>query len=153
MRDREVGSGYEPPSPQRVLEASADQLRAMLQSCIAEHQRLKMETAHHKLQNNLLSLQADEDSKRAAVEHDMVRREVDALRMAEHTRQARRELSTVSETTHAKYLQMKTWYEAAMEENETLHRRVKVAKKLIQQKEEETISLTEEREMLLTRMS
>ncbi|KAI9151605.1 hypothetical protein HJFPF1_08812 [Paramyrothecium foliicola] len=152
MRDREVGSGYEPPSPQRVLEASADQLRAMLQSCIAEHQRLKMETAHHKLQNNLLSLQADEDSKRAAVEHDMVRREVDALRMAEHSRQARRELSTASDTHHAKYLQMKTWYEAAMEENEMLHRKMKVAKKLIQQKEEETISLSEERDMLLTRI-
>jgi acetyl-CoA acyltransferase 1 len=152
MRDREIGSGYEPPSPQQVLDASADQLRAMLQTCIGEHQRLKMETAHYKLQNNLLGLQADEDSKRAAVEHEMIRREVDALRTAEHSRQAKRELSTASETNQAKYLQMRTYYEAAVEENEMLNRRFKVAKKLIKQKEEENLSLQEEKDMLLTRI-
>lgn len=152
IREREIATDYVLPTSQHVLDASTEELRAMLQTSVAEHQKLKTETAHHRLQYNLLSLQAEEDSKRAAVEHDMVRREVDALRMAEHTRQARRELSISSESTQAKYLQMKTWYEEAMEENETLHRRLKVAKKVIQQKEEETISLTEERDMLLTRI-
>lgn len=152
LREREHASDYVPPAPHQVLEASSDELRVMLQTCIAEHQKLKMETAHHKLQYNLLSLQADEDSKRAAVEHDMIRREVDALRMAEHTRQVRRELSTASDSTQIKYLQMKSLYEAAVEEADTLHRRVKVAKKVIQQKEEETITLIEERDMLLTRI-
>ncbi|KAL7938759.1 hypothetical protein V8C35DRAFT_289111 [Trichoderma chlorosporum] len=152
MRERDNESDYTPPAPHRVLEASADELRAMLQTCIAENQKLKMEAAHHKLQYNLLSLQADEESKRAAVEHDMVRREVDALRMAEHSRQAKRELSTVSESIQNKYLQMKMWYESAMEENEALSRRVKLAKKVIQQKEEETMTLVEEREMLLNRI-
>ncbi|KAF3068112.1 3-ketoacyl-CoA thiolase 2, peroxisomal [Trichoderma lentiforme] len=152
MRERDIESDYTPPAPHRVLEASAEELRAMLQTCIAENQKLKMEAAHHKLQYNLLSLQADEESKRAAVEHDMVRREVDALRMAEHSRQAKRELSTVSESIQNKYLQMKMWYESAMEENEALSRRVKLAKKVIQQKEEETMTLAEEREMLLNRI-
>ncbi|KAL7951572.1 hypothetical protein V8C42DRAFT_11082 [Trichoderma barbatum] len=152
MRERDIESDYTPPAPHRVLEASADELRAMLQTCIAENQKLKMEAAHHKLQYNLLSLQADEESKRAAVEHDMVRREVDALRMAEHSRQAKRELSTVSESIQNKYLQMKMWYESAVEENEALSRRVKLAKKVIQQKEEETMTLAEEREMLLNRI-
>ena len=82
LRDRERPSDYVPPAPHQVLDASADELRVMLQACIAENQKLKMETAHHKLQYNLLSLQADEDSKRAALQHDMVRREADALRMA-----------------------------------------------------------------------
>ncbi|POR39433.1 Uncharacterized protein TPAR_00376 [Tolypocladium paradoxum] len=152
IREREVGTDYVLPTPNQILDASTEDLRAMLQTSVAEHQKLKMETAHHRLQYNLLSMQAEEDAKRAAVEHDMVRREVDALRVAEHTRHARRELSISSESTQAKYLQMKTWYEEAMEENETLHRRLKVAKKVIQQKEEETISLTEERDMLLTRI-
>lgn len=152
LRDREIPAGYVPPAPHQVLEATADELRIMIQACIAEQQKLKMETAHHKLQYNLLSLQADEDSKRAAVEHEMIRREVDALRVAEHTRQARRELSASSESTHAKYLQMKMWYEAAAEEVEMLRRRMKAAKKVIQQKEEETMSLTEERDLLLTRI-
>lgn len=152
IREREIGTDYDPPSPHQVLEAPADELRSMLQTCITEQQKLKMETAHHKLQYNLLSLQTEDDAKRAAVEHEMIRREVDALRTAEHTRQARRELSTASDSTQAKYLQMKMWYEAAMEENETLHRRLKVAKKVIQQKEEETICLTEERDLLLNRI-
>ncbi|KAK3175736.1 hypothetical protein K4F52_010035 [Lecanicillium sp. MT-2017a] len=140
------------PDADQVRDASADQLRGMLQSCIAEHQKLKMETAHHKLQYNLLTLQADEESKRAAVEHDMIRREVDALRTAEHSRQAKRDLGSASDAMQTKYLQMKSWYEAAMDENETLHRRLRVAKKVIQQKEEETVSLAEEREMLLNRI-
>lgn len=124
----------------------------MLHTCIAENQKLKMETAHHKLQFNLLSLQADEESKRAAVEHDMVRREVDALRMAEHSRQAKREFGSPSDAMTSKYLQLRASYEAAVEENDNLHRRMRVAKKVIQQKEEETLGLTEEREMLLNRI-
>lgn len=152
IRDRAIASDYAPPAPQQVLEASADELRIMLQTCIGENQKLKMETAHHKLQFNLLSLQADDDQKRAIVEHDMVRREVDALRTAEHTRQARRELSAASDATHAKYLHMKSCYEEALDEMQSLQQRVKVAKKVIQQKEEVTIGLTEERNMLLTRI-
>ncbi|KAL7802278.1 hypothetical protein V8C44DRAFT_353450 [Trichoderma aethiopicum] len=152
LRERELESDFTPPAPHQALEASADELRAMLQACIAENQKLKMEAAHHKLQYNLLSLQADEESKRAAVEHDMVRREVDALRMAEHSRQAKRELSTASESLHNKYLQMKMWYEAAVEEKEALSHKFKLAKKVIQQKMEEAMTLAEEREMLLNRI-
>lgn len=144
--------GFVPPAPQQVLDAPPDQLQAMLQTCIAAHKKLKMEAAHHKLQYNLLSLQADEDSKRAVVEHDMMRREVDALRIAEHTRQARRELSTSSDSTQAKYRQMKTWYQEAVQENDALRRRLKAAKRVIHQKEEKTISLSEERDLLLTRI-
>ncbi|QUC23767.1 uncharacterized protein UV8b_08008 [Ustilaginoidea virens] len=156
--DREQGSGgagggdYRPPSPRQVLHASADELRPMLQICIAEQQKLKTETAHHRLQYNLLSLQADDDAKRSAVEHEMMRREVDALRAADHARQAKRELGIASDSTHAKYAQMSTWYEAAMEDNETLRRRLKLAKRVIQQKEEERLSLAEERDLLLTRI-
>lgn len=124
----------------------------MLQTCIAENQKLKMETAHHKLQYNLLSLQADEESKRAVVEHDMVRREVDALRMAEHSRQAKREYGSPSDALTTKYLDLRSSYEAVVEENDSLQKRVRVAKKVIQQKEEETMGLAEEREMLLNRI-
>ncbi|KYK55818.1 hypothetical protein DCS_07782 [Drechmeria coniospora] len=152
MREGETATEYTTPTPQQLLDASADELRTLLQAAIAEHQRFKMEMAHHRLQYNLLSMQAEDDSKRAAVEHDMARREVDALRTAEHSRQAKRELSSASEASQVKYLQVKKWYEDSMEENETLHRRLRLAKKVIQQKEEENISLTEERDMLLTRI-
>ncbi|PHH89742.1 hypothetical protein CDD83_5394 [Cordyceps sp. RAO-2017] len=151
-RDRDPRPGYVAPTPQQVLDAPPDELRAMLQTCIAENQRLKTEAAHHKLQLNLLSLQAEEDSMRAAVEHDMVRRQVDALRLAEHSRQARRELSAASDSIHAKYVEMKALYDEAVDEIDALRRRNKAAKKLIHQTQEETISLTEERDLLLTRI-
>ncbi|KAF4504575.1 hypothetical protein G6O67_008013 [Ophiocordyceps sinensis] len=151
-RAADCDAAFVPPTPQQVLDAPSDELRAMLQTCIAEHQKLKMETAHHKLQYNLLTLQADEDSKRAVVEHEMVRREVDALRLAEYSRQARRELSPSSDSAHAKHLQLKTRYQEAVQETDVLRRRLKAAKRVIHQKEEETISLSEERDLLLTRI-
>ncbi|KAL1856301.1 hypothetical protein VTK73DRAFT_8399 [Phialemonium thermophilum] len=147
-----AASDFAIPTPQQVAEASADELRNLLQSSIAEHSRLKMEAAHYKLQFNLLSIQADEDAKRAAVEHEMTRREVEALRDVEYSRHARRELSDASESVQTKYMQLKVWYDQAIEENEALSRRLKAAKKVIQQKEDEIVGLTEERDMLLNRI-
>lgn len=152
LRDRDVPSTYLAPSAEQVRDASAEQLRAMLQTCIAENQKLNMETAHHKLQYSLLSLQADEESKRAAVEHDMVRRQVDILRGSEHSRQAKREFGSPSDTMTTKYFELKTSYDAAKEEIDSLQRRIRVAKRVIQQKGEETAGLMEEREMLLNRI-
>ncbi|KXJ97075.1 Thiolase, N-terminal domain-domain-containing protein [Microdochium bolleyi] len=143
---------YVPPSAEQIAEADIEQLRVMFQSCLAENARHKMETAHHKLQYNLLSMQSEEDAKRAAVEHDMMRREVEALRVAEDARQARRELSAAAESTHAKYMHLKGCYEALIEDNDVLKKRVKSAKKVIQQKEDEIVGLIDERDMLLTRI-
>lgn len=143
---------FTPPTPKQVVEAGPDELRSYLQACIAEHAKLKMEAAHHKLQYNLLSLQADEDAKRAAVEHEMTRREVDALRVAEHSRQARHDLTAASESAHAKYLQLRVWYEQAVDEIESLSARLKLAKKVILQKTDEISSLTDERDLLLNRI-
>ncbi|RYP35938.1 hypothetical protein DL767_003627 [Monosporascus sp. MG133] len=145
-------SDYVPPTADQIADASVDEVRNMLHACLAENARLKMETAHHKLQYNLLSMQADEDAKRAAVEHDMTRREVQVLRLVEDSRLARRELDAAAQTTLAKYLQLKNLYDAAVEDNDGLYRRLKLAKKVIQQKEDEVISLTDERDMLLTRI-
>jgi acetyl-CoA acyltransferase 1 len=152
MRDRDVGSGYEPPSLKEMLDAPADDLRAMLQSSIAETQRLKMEVAHHKLQNNLDSFQADVALQRAAVEFEMKRREVEALIAAGHIRQSRQHSNTASEAFQLKYLRMQNWCEAASEELEARGQRLKVAKKVIQQKEEENIHLREVNEMLVNRI-
>lgn len=151
-RDANATLEFNPPASQEIADASIDKLRSMLQACIAENAKLKMETAHHKLQYNLLSLQADEDMKRAAVEHEMTRREVEALRVAEHTRQARRDLDAASETQQTKFMQLKALYDQKVEEVELLNRKLKAAKKIIQQKEDENISLCDERELLLNRI-
>ncbi|KAK0707676.1 hypothetical protein B0H67DRAFT_588317 [Lasiosphaeris hirsuta] len=140
------------PTPQQVASAPVEELRSMVQACVAEHARLRMETAHHKFQYSLLSLQADSDAKRAAVEHEMARREVEALRMAENSRQARHDLTVAPEASQIKYQQLKTWYEQALEENEVLNKKFKSAKKVIQQKEDEIAGLADERDMLLNRI-
>ena len=145
-------SDYLPPTPLEISNAPVERVRHMLQASLAENARLKMETAHHKLQYNLLSMQAEEDAKRAAVEHDMTRREVHALRLAEDSRLSRRELDAAVQASHAKYLQLKACYDAAVQDNDILHERLRRAKKLIQQKEDDILTVTEDRDMLLNRI-
>lgn len=149
---RSAPGEYVAPTPQEVREAAPDALRAMMQGSIAENSRLKMETAHYKLQLNLASLQAGEDAKRAAVEHDMARREVEALRDGESARQARRELSAATESARSKYLQARAMYEEAAGEAEHLDKRLRLAKKVIQQQEDEICRLRDDRQQLRVRI-
>lgn len=151
-RDGVSTSDYVSPTSDQIADAPAEELRTMVRACLAENARLKMETAHHKLQYNLLSMQAEEDAKRAAVEHDMTRREVEVLRMTEDSRQARRELNAVSESKQVKYRELQAQYELVVKENEALQKRVKSAMKLIQQQAEERDGLIEYRDMLLNRI-
>lgn len=143
---------YAPPTPDMMVQASPDELRSMLQGCIAEHAKLKMEAAHHKLQFNLLSLQADEDAKRASVEHEMIRRQVEALRAADHSRQARLELSVAEEAAQARLMELRIRYGQAMDEIEALQSRYKTAKRYIQQQEDQIAAVADERDMLLNRI-
>ncbi|KAF4122751.1 Thiolase, C-terminal domain [Geosmithia morbida] len=152
VRDRDLLSEYSPPSAAQMREASADQLRAMLTKCIDENKRLKMETAHHRLQYNLLNLQATEDAKRSEVELEMLRKEIDALRDAEHTRQARHELSSFDEAMQTKYLDAKADCEEALSVIDGLERRLKNAKRIIQDKDGEVVLLIDERARLLNRI-
>ncbi|KEY66888.1 hypothetical protein S7711_08170 [Stachybotrys chartarum IBT 7711] len=152
VNGRDTDSDYEPPTPQQVREAPAEQLRIMLQNCIADQKRLKMETAHYKLQSTLLRIQSEEDSKRASVEFEMMRREVAMLLHVEQTRHAKRELSASQEVLQVKFMELKSRLDAALEDNETLKRRHNAAKKVIQQKDEELHDLLEERDLLLNRI-
>ncbi|KAK0644191.1 hypothetical protein B0T16DRAFT_417297 [Cercophora newfieldiana] len=151
-RDSAATTEFVPPTTAQIEGASAAELRNMLQACIAEQAKLKMEAAHHKLQYSLLSMQAEEDANRAAVEHEMTRKEVEALRVAEHSRQARHDLTTSSEASQAKYFQLEAEHHQTVAENEALHKKFKAARKIIQQKEEEVAGLTDERDMLLNRI-
>ncbi|KAF7535120.1 hypothetical protein G7054_g5674 [Neopestalotiopsis clavispora] len=140
------------PTAEQIDDASADELRRMLRASLSDNARLKMENAHHKLQYNLLSMQADEAAKSAAVEHEMTRREVEVLRVAESTRQARRDQEAAAESMQLKYIQLKASYEVACDDMDALRKREKRFKKILQQKEDEIISLTDDRELLLQRI-
>jgi len=152
LRDAIATAEFVLPTIAHIEAAAAEDLRSMLLACVNEHARLKMEAAHHKLQYSLLSIQFEENSKRAAVEHEMTRKEVDALRMAEHSRQARYDLTTSSDASQAKYYQLEAEHQQALSENTALNKKYKAARKVIQQKEEEVAGLTDERDMLLNRI-
>ncbi|KKA30651.1 hypothetical protein TD95_004616 [Thielaviopsis punctulata] len=143
---------YAVPTKAQIEAASTDELRAMLYECAADHSRMKMEVAHHKFQLNLVSLQAADDAERAAVEHEMAVREVETLRNEQNVRQARRDLNSAAESTHAKYLQLKLAYDDAMDEITDLCKKLKTAKKVIRQHQDEVSSLRECRSQLLTRI-
>ena len=149
---REPSSDYVAPKPRTVLAASADELRAMLETSIAEQQKLKTETAHYKMQYSLLKIQSDEDAKRSVVEYDMLRKEIEALRSAEHARQAKQDLNSTSNVLQIKYLELKTSYEDAIYETNMIKRRLKAATKIIQEKDRELMNAMDERELLLTRI-
>ena len=148
-RELPPASEYIPPAPSMVLGASADKLRSMLQACINEHARLKLQVAHDRFQFRLLEMQAMEDAERAAIEFEITRCEVEKLKQIELSRQARNELSATQES---RYHELKTCFQNVVQENESLHMKLKSAKKVIKQKEGNIIALTEERDMLLTRI-
>ncbi|KAH8763662.1 hypothetical protein F5883DRAFT_111098 [Diaporthe sp. PMI_573] len=150
------------PRPEAVVAAAPDALRAMLQSCIAEHTRLKTEAAHHKLQYHLLSVRADEDAHRAAVEQELTLRQLDALRRqkAEAPAPPARKIPSPSpEISQAMYDQLRDLGEKAIEDNKKIRKdyeeackRLKAAKKLIVRQEEDMDSLREENELLRNRL-
>ncbi|KAI0392170.1 Thiolase, N-terminal domain-containing protein [Xylariaceae sp. FL0594] len=150
--DRRPPRTNEDPSADQINTASASELRAMLQSSLSSNAKLKSEAAHYKLQYQLLSLQAVEDANRASVEHEMTRREVEALRIAEHARQAKRELDARTDTTHIKYRELQRAHEALVKEHGELSRRLKSASRVIQQQAEKIDALQDERDMLLNRI-
>ena len=151
---REVSpvSDYLLPAPEDVRGASADTLRALMQGAITEILRLQSETAHYRLQMRLSALQQDEDARRAAIEYDMTRREVEALREVDHARQARRELSEAAESSRSRYLEVKGLFEDALEEIDSLNRQLRVAKKVIRDQGDEISVLKEDRQQLRTRI-
>lgn len=150
------------PRPDAVVAASPDTLRAMVQACIAEHTRLKTEAAHHKLQYQLLSVRADEDAHRAAVEQELTLRQLEALRRQKPEAPAppvRKIPSPSPEISQAMYDQLRDLGEKAIKDNERIRKdyeeackRLKAAKKLIVRQEEDMDSLREENELLRNRL-
>ncbi|GAP92223.1 putative FAD-dependent oxidoreductase-like enzyme [Rosellinia necatrix] len=151
-RDRTNATEYALPLPSQIDNATMEELRFMLQSCLSINAKLKSENAHHNLQYELLSIQAAEDANRANVEHEMTRREVEVLRNAGDARQARRELDTRVDTIQIKHRELQQAHDALIKEHDDLLHRFKSASRLVQQQAEEIEALNEDRRMLLNRI-
>lgn len=160
VRHETMSSLYTAPRPDAVVAASPDVLRAMLQACLVEHTRLKTETAHHKLQYQLLSVRANEDAHRAAVEQELTLRQLEAFsrQKAEAPAQPIRKIPS-SEISQAMYDELRDLGEKAIKDNEKIRKdyeetckRLKAAKKLIIRQEEDIDNLREENDLLRTRL-
>ncbi|KAI6372909.1 hypothetical protein MCOR25_003593 [Pyricularia grisea] len=151
-RPQNVAPPFAPPAPDEVIEASPDQLRLMVERLIVENRRVNAEVASLKMQVHMSDFHRAEAAKRHKVEQEMLCREVEALRSAEHARQARRELSSVSDSFQAKHYQLKVAHDELIDEHAIVRKRLKAAKKLIQAKEEEIENLKDDKEELLIRL-
>lgn len=145
-------SAFAPPAPDEVIEASPDQLRLMVERLIVENRRVSAEVASLKMQVHMSDFHRSEAAQRHKVEQEMLSREVEAFRSAEHARQARRELNSVSDSFQAKHYQLKVAHDDLLDEHKVVKKRLKAAKKLIQAKEEEIENLKDDKEELVIRL-
>ncbi|MCJ1256556.1 hypothetical protein MMC24_004378 [Lignoscripta atroalba] len=67
------------PNIDQLGELSEHQLRGLVSELLPALSEARMAAAHAKLQHNLLTIESAEAAKRAAVEHEMTRREVEVL--------------------------------------------------------------------------
>ncbi|POS87834.1 hypothetical protein EPUL_000747 [Erysiphe pulchra] len=115
------------PTPDLIQTATRDELQEMLKIALNENLKLeaacceaRMSAAHHKLRNNLLSIESQEALNRMEVENYMLRREASIFR------QNSQDLAQIE---YKKML--KKYCEFLKEENIALRYRLKKAKRLI----------------------
>lgn len=136
------------PSSSQIQDADIEELRDILQGVLAENTKLdiaareaRMSAAHFKLQHNLLIIDSEEAIKRLEVEHDMTRREVQALQ------------NTGRDNESYSYIaKLKTYCKELEEEGNITRRRLHKAKQLIEDKDFKLIEAREENDRLRDRI-
>ncbi|KAM3089327.1 hypothetical protein ACMFMG_000931 [Clarireedia jacksonii] len=147
-----VSASYK-PSAQEVAEASPQELRDMVQALIAENARLdntareaRMEKAHYKLQNTLLTLESEEAIKHLEAEHELTRREVQVLQLAYQGR------ADANAPTIEHVAKLKAICKDLKLENQIITRRLERAKKAIELKEDQLEAAKDVNERLTQRI-
>ncbi|KAI9681827.1 MAG: hypothetical protein M1829_000572 [Trizodia sp. TS-e1964] len=154
------------PTPAEISNASPAELLKLLHASLSKVSSLSlllkesnMAAAHHKLQLQLLTIETVEATNRMHVENEMIRREVEVLRMGELSKQQKLDeiLIGVERKTPTSYRELitrdlRTCQSHLKHEGQTLRKRLLQAKKLIVQQEEECLSLHEENGRLRKRI-
>lgn len=113
-----------------------------------------MSAAHFKLQHNLLTIESQESAQRAEIEHQMTRREVEVLHAAEHRHRASKSATPrASQPPVQPQIDTLTRRCADLQaDNEDLERRLRRAKKLIENEKDRSDLLQEEKLLLKKRI-
>lgn len=147
------GASENLPSAGEIDSADETKLRTIAKDLLGVAQEARMSALHFKLQNSLASFASNEAIKRAEVEHQLARREVEILQSSEY-----RNRSTPSEVNllqASSNLELEHAVEQRQElerTNATLDHRLRRAKKLIEQEREKSELLTEETILLKKRI-
>ncbi|OJJ33153.1 hypothetical protein ASPWEDRAFT_43225 [Aspergillus wentii DTO 134E9] len=147
------GASENLPTAEDIDTANNSQLRTIAKDLLGVAQEARMSALHFKLQNSLLSFTSNEAIKRAEVEHQLARREVEILQSSEYrSRQQPSEIKPLQQISNAE-LELALKRNQELERvNATLDRRLRRAKKLIEQEKERSESLQEENGRLKNRI-
>ncbi|OQE22517.1 hypothetical protein PENSTE_c010G03824 [Penicillium steckii] len=150
------GASENLPSADDIENANETQLRTIAKDLLAVAQEARMSALHFKLQNSLVSFASNEAVKRAEVEHQLAKREVEILQSDEYRSRSRptepltpRPSQSVSKDDYLAAIQRSQDLESV---NNLLDRRLRNAKRAIDDATTRSVELTEQNEMLKRRI-
>ncbi|KAA8650060.1 hypothetical protein EYZ11_004750 [Aspergillus tanneri] len=145
------GASENLPTTGEIDAADELKLRMIARELLSVAQEARMSALHFKLQNSLLSFTSNEAIKRAEVEHQLARREVEILQSSEY--RGRHSESKPHQPIANVELELALKRNQELERtNTTLDRRLRRAKKLIEQEREKVDQLGEENRLLKKRI-
>ncbi|KAE8146078.1 hypothetical protein BDV25DRAFT_163211 [Aspergillus avenaceus] len=145
------GASENLPTSDEINDADESKLRVIAKDLLGVAQEARMSALHFKLQNSLLSFTSNEAIKRAEVEHQLARREVEILQSSEY----RRRHSGAKPTQPFTSMELERTLQRNQELeriNATLDRRLRRAKRLIDQEKENSDRHREENALLKDRI-
>lgn len=143
------------PTAEEIMEMQEPQLRDLALKILPALSEARMSFAHAKLQHSLLSIETAEATQRAAVEHEMTRREVEVLQMGSPILRNRASTWTDprSPQNTASQLDLTMKYSHQLQvENARLERRLKQAKRIIKHLDGKNTELAEDNHLLRQRI-
>ncbi|KAL4976546.1 hypothetical protein BDW66DRAFT_50319 [Aspergillus desertorum] len=141
------------PTNDEIETADEGKLRAIAKELLAVAREARISALHFKLQYGLLSFRSNVAIKRAEVEHKLARREAEILQSVEY--RSRHSVPDTEPTPSPSSVELELAVKRNQElerVNATLDRRLRRAKKLIEQEQDRLDQLTEENQLLKKRI-
>lgn len=150
------GASENLPTMEDIDNASETQLRSIAKDLLSVAQEARMSALHFKLQNSLVSFASNEAVKRAEVEHQLAKREVEILQSAEYRSRSRPAESSTPKPTQSDsnndYLNAIQRSQELEGVNAVLDRRLRRAKQVIEDANARSVELAEQNDMLKRRI-
>jgi hypothetical protein len=150
------GASENLPTAEQIDSASESQLRVIAKELLAVAQESRMSALHFKLQNSLVSFASNEAVKRAEVEHQLAKREVEIIQSAEYRSRSHPVDPTTPKqpqsTLHPDYLSVVQRSQELEQLNSVLDKRLRKAKRAIDDATSRSMDLEEQNLMLRQRI-